>query len=476
MAKANGIVIYSLLCSLLTSLFSGCAYTWKGDTDWKFLRNTGDWKEESRETVKKSRVRGEIKELKRKYNIGDVSMDENILNIPVTETKMGGYDESQKEIIKINYVRDSMFYRKNPEKIDNRVRERTINGVLLGGLLGIVIGGYASSEENNLEGTGTLLGSFLGALQARYGAVKKCKTDQTELTCNFKKDVEYNTESQETISPTKRQKLETLAENEKSKETPVRLSSDYFKFKKGEKILSEILVYTKGDGIANSSIIIKDGTFSKDVLKEKIKQEFSSYIKPDYKSILDEFANSISPKRQNVALSTEVNSDKLEIVNASKNVSLEFYVLDQEAIDRAINAFVDKNINSNIREVKFSLRNIESHHPITGARLELKSNSPKPEEIVSKYFTGMLAEKALQYVKPYKINEAESYKDNTLRFSVYVPAEYSVEITHPDYKFINEPAIKFEEGKLDKIVDMVELGSKERKEDAEKKKGTITDK
>jgi len=462
----------------LTSLFSGCTYTWKGDTEWKFLRNTSDWREEGKETSKKSRIKGDIKESKRKYKIENISLNENVLSIPVTRDSFGVYDESQREIVETFYLRNNMFYKKNPEKINKYVKGETSRGCLLGGLIGLFAGWitYDGQSGKSYTNEGALIGLSLGMFLGRDKAIEKCETDRTELTCDFEEQEEEKTESQEIKSKPKRQRLETLAENKTDREIPVRVFSDYFKFRNNEDISNETLAYTNENGIANASVLVKEGTFSKDVLKEKIKQEYNNNIKLEYKYFLEEIANSISPKRNIISISTEVKDNKLEIVNGSKNVSLEFYVLNQEGIDGAIKTFVDKNINSNIKEVKFSLRDMDSRRPITGARLELKSNSPKPEEVVSKYFTGKLAEKALKYITPYNIEEAGSYNDSMIKFQVYMPATYAIEIIHPDYNFISTDTVKFEEGKLDKVVDMIELGSKERKEDTEKKKGKISDK
>ncbi|HTY43678.1 MAG TPA: hypothetical protein VMC80_00335 [Patescibacteria group bacterium] len=162
------------------------------------------------------------------------------------------------------------------------------------------------------------------------------------------------------------------------------------------------------------------------------------------------------------------------VENASKSFTVDYYGLSSDDIYRAVQGFVERQINSYIKTVTIDVKNRASRVPINGENFDITSDAPSPMELAGKYFTDNLMEFARKQIRDYIYGEClEQNLPARVTLSVYTPSKISYEVTHPDYEYVTDSVSV--SGDKKGIVYMEDLGSKIRVETQNPNNNVVTE-
>jgi len=198
-------------------------------------------------------------------------------------------------------------------------------------------------------------------------------------------------------------------------------------------------------------------------------------IKPETRGVLKErLLNSATEKpiEFNIETREQSSNPNLVIKNASKKLKLDGYELKDDAIYEVVHQFVDEEINPSVKIIKFNVKDDLTHVPIRGANFEFSTDAPSKSDLLGKYFTGRLKVYAERFIPDYLFGNGklESLPNNP-EFLVYSPSNIFLEVTHPEYNFV-DGEIKIN-GNIQKTVYMIDKGSKVRLQNSEEVVGRI---
>ncbi len=198
-------------------------------------------------------------------------------------------------------------------------------------------------------------------------------------------------------------------------------------------------------------------------------------IKPrTLETLMDDLVQAISPKDVRLTVSTqEESSEGREVRNDSRTFNIEGGQITDESIYGIVRQFVDEEINSHIKSLTFVVKDNISHVPIDDSNFEFRLNAPRREDLAGEYFTQNLKDYAERRINNY-IEESAiigGVPSKVLSY-IYTPSMIQLEITHPDYHFVNGVVV-MENEDLEKTVYMVEKGSMIRVQDADNERGRI---
>jgi len=159
---------------------------------------------------------------------------------------------------------------------------------------------------------------------------------------------------------------------------------------------------------------------------------------------------------------------KVKIEHDEDLIESKEIVIKLKNFSEAIKAFVEREINQRkIKRLRIRTLNIDTHYPISKAKITLKGNPPSPETIVRKYFLKeSFVEYAISLIPPYLRGEQtknSGYDTGEAYFSVYIPFSYQLRVVHPLYYYV-EKEISVSADELNKTVLMSETGQKMRVE------------
>ena len=153
-----------------------------------------------------------------------------------------------------------------------------------------------------------------------------------------------------------------------------------------------------------------------------------------------------------------------KVYNDEKTIHVQGKTLNGEsALYSAMESFIDQRINSRIKTVVIETKDYDSHVALSSAKIEASIASPPADRLVRDYFKEPLMDWAIERVSYYERGEVGKAfgDDGRVFFTVYVPCDMQVKITHSKYHYVQE-SLHFGEDKLDKTIYMSELGQKMR--------------
>lgn len=267
--------------------------------------------------------------------------------------------------------------------------------------------------------------------------------------------------------------------NKPSRNTKVKIFSNYLGFEQN---------VVKSDGNGEVEVNIKSTpegwAFTKEALVDKIKGwKLIKDIKgPIREKLLPSIENKIQSKEYLIRIETveEWVKDDGTIVNDAKEIYVKGEEVTTDEIYNIIKKFIDEKINSQIEGVTLTVRDDESHTGIPDAKLEMKVQAPTKEDLADDFFEGELLSWAVAQIKDYKRENATVHTNSAgdAEFNIFVPSELEIEAAHPKYHYLKD-SVRLAGQKLDKYLEMTELGKKIRIADPDKdkeKKSRIIDK
>jgi len=214
-----------------------------------------------------------------------------------------------------------------------------------------------------------------------------------------------------------------------------------------KELFENYLTKTNNQGIAtfllNPKKLPFNKAFSKQTLEEKLKN--SELINDIKEHIRDQLLKEIYKKiiKYPVELKFETKEEAtseeiLEIKNDSKKTKTTIYTVPEEKIYMVLEEYINREINSKIKEVRIRVKDASTHTPVRNANLEIKTQAPTKLELAKRYFEDKLLKWSLTKIKDYITGtETIKYDDNgTAVFSAYILNNYKTETTHPKYRFV----------------------------------------
>ncbi len=400
-------------------------------------------------TGKKREVVTEIEKpviRERVLNISDVYIENGIYKNKITESAT---DSTYS--VKLRKTLAERIAKTKEEKYEiTDIRNPLFLGFMIGGtILGVAV----SSDKDKLAGAGLgfLGGGTLGLL------LGNSLTDTKKV---IETRVQSGRKSEEVIGSTR--------------ESP-ELTMTFSAYRNIGKIIrftlnkGSIMYITDKYGIISWTDDINE-SMTKEGLAEKLYNiPLVQDIKPSARKLLEQkLLDAITLGTEEFIIETkEEPSNSLEIVkNAEKRIQLENYHLTDDAIYNVVYNFVDEEINSNIRTLKFKLRDKLTHVPVDNSGFEFKSDAPSKESLAAKYFTGTLFDFATLSINDYLAGSPKADScPSELELPVWAPSKLRYEVTNAGYHYeTGDLNIK---GNSEVILDMTDKGSKVRVQQAE---------
>lgn len=417
-----------------------------------------------REFEQTHRLPGTLSEKVLKYQIHSEKASFRASTITVPISKCDVLREFHRErVIKMAEFQE---YREWKEETDESRGRKHLCG-LYSAVLGSVIGGiiaYNLDEDVRIGGIclGFAFGGFIGESIAKSEfQIHSEPTGRTKTESTAEPSIRRNGLKEET----------EVSAHLPASSTSVKVSSDYFEFwnSRGNKS-QDVLLHSDLDGEFTVSIATSPRTWGINVqeLIEKVSSwKLFGYLKrsalePAKSLLIEEMYDRNLPITVKTADSPSAKYDRVE--NDEKTLYLSGKTLDGEsALYSAMESFIDKRINSRIKTVVIETKDIDSHAALSSAKIEVGIASPPPDRLIRDYFKEPLMDWAVQRVNQYERGNVNKTfgDDGRIFFTLYVPCDMQMKITHPRYHYVEE-SIHFEEGKLDKTVFMSELGQKMR--------------
>lgn len=401
--------------------------------------------------------------------------------IVITDTKYNKENTKQLEILKAYYDKEDGYkadvqetdtertykteYKSKKEQfkeisVESITTERGpvyIGGLVGGAIAGGIIGPKVFQTDDSID---AIVGSFLGAFG---GAGLAYLLFPKETTQNrIPGDFSYTTsslgnerklfEEKQVYKGAARDISAILSAESKRKETRTSLE--------GEVYLSEFLESLSPYYFAN---------FSSD---KKVMQRFSQIplikeIKWPEEQLFAELFPKLYQKKIDLKIETNEKSKNGEtVVNDSGTYIIPLGDIPKEAIYSWAENFVNDNIASKIRTVRLDIKDLLSRVPIEACSLEVKvlTQVPSKNDLVKNIFSGSLRNYTVNLIPDY-IQEDVTFENVPSKFdiSVYSPSTIFLEVTNPEYKFVDgeiEVPTDEEGWSIKKIVYMVDKGSK----------------
>jgi hypothetical protein len=266
-------------------------------------------------------------------------------------------------------------------------------------------------------------------------------------------------------------KGETELECVRAPNAPVKLNNDYFEFwdSKGNKG-SDALLYADLDGMLNVNIAASPNTWGVDVedLLGKISSwKLFGYLKSSAveairRLLVEEMFDRSLPI--NLKTVDYPGGAMKTIYNDEKTLHLPGKIVEGEnGLYAAMESFIDQRINSHVKTVVIETKDYDSHAALSSGNIEASIASPPADRLGREYFKEPLMDWAIQRVSYYDRGEVDKTlgDDGQVLFTVYVPCDMQVKITHPKYHYVEE-LLHFGEDRLDKTLYVSELGQKMR--------------
>lgn len=262
----------------------------------------------------------------------------------------------------------------------------------------------------------------------------------------------------------------TQFENEPAINIPVRIEANHFEFHTIQGYRSKLVdTFTDDKGHVSSQIASEPYNWAftgHDLLRKVESWETLQYVKSDVSSkVLSFLSEEMYLKEYPITIETiqMPSRDYSKVENDRAEIMIPGVEVHPDAVYSACRTFIDRKINSRIKQATIKLKNIDSHARISLATFEGTIVAPSKQGLLSPYFKEPLMDWASSEVLDYTVGDfsTTSGDDGSIVFSVYVPCTMELEITHPKYYFAKQ-AISFTEESLEKTIYMAELGTKMR--------------
>lgn len=224
----------------------------------------------------------------------------------------------------------------------------------------------------------------------------------------------------------------------------------------------------------------KNFDFNKENLKRKIRDSdvLESVKEPIKSQLLPLILDYIESKKYTINVKTiEQSTEFKNITNDEKTFAILGFSVDENNIYLILKSFIDKKINSKIKETTVTVQDRNSHVEIPDVKLEMEIDAPDRRDLADDYFTGKLLEWAISQIKTYETGKSSRYTDRqgTVMFNVYIPSKFKFETKHSKYHAF-EKSTDFKENNLTKTARLTDIGQKIRTEEVEKGGGDLIEK
>ncbi len=267
---------------------------------------------------------------------------------------------------------------------------------------------------------------------------------------------------------------------------PVKFSSQYFKF---NNLSNEAVINTNEQGVAAVTITSYPLFWrpTESEVSEAVNNNLSNQILD--RSLKEKFFTSLQLARSSYKVEIEtakkggmVDIDGSSVFQEIRNDKEEYNVNGwradfAEAYNRVENIIKTDLESRCVSKINVQVRDVESHFPVDGAVVSLKTKkAPQLEDLIkeeekirAKYFA-----KGSELFEGTKVDPSYLLLDlDSKRISIpaegaaiksNIGAAYSVEIIHPDYQFL-QGELAFAKDNQNKIIELLSLGSKIRRQD-----------
>jgi len=444
-----------------------------------------DYREEPETRTKEEKVLDEKvinKGVRYKIQQEGISFDNiNVVKIPVIEER---YEEKRIEKRVIERMRFDEYKFVTTEKSSAGVALGT--GIIIGlgvGLLGALIGslikkeggfrGYEDEEKESHAGQGFYIGFGVGFFT---GLVAGSVVDDAK----FRRTDEYRTGSSEIrtiVDKVFTEDKDYIIFSGPAKSLKLGLTSEHIGFKND-------FVSTNSEGMASAVIVklpfdyaVNDQTLAKKIFSWERVKKF--HLPQKLVRKIGEIAHN-----SNLSLTFETFGKPqkgFDVRNDKRSVSIPFrHVRENDVYDlmnmldreeerikseerRAyIGSWVD-NINSHVQLFRLNVEDKNSHAGIS-AEVKIYSYAPSIHSLLKEHLSTEEIMGTYSLITDYpENNEVFSgvSRGGSLAVYLYVPSKYKIEIVHPGYNFV-DGKIDLNENKLERIVRMVEKGTKVR--------------
>lgn len=413
MKKINNL-FFNILISLLCSLPIGCK-TFVG-TEWKRIREYT--KIEYNYNFKR------INEIAYHFKI---QQENNFLKINLKESKHQKIYSGKR---KVTY-QILEKYKKFKDKTDYWIKA-LIWGTFLSGLAAIGESStYQNGERRDIEkasaaGIGFGLGAIIGLANADTKTIEE-KTGERKTEIINKEEWTLD----------KLINKELIHKNKQSQNTEVTFKSKYFKFLEADGPKNFITKRTNKEGNIKICLIEYPKNFAfikKDVI-QKIKND--STIEKIKLNIRKQITSSLSTKinEKYYPIEIEVKGKNLEDILFNQNIScyVKGYEWKKEDLYSTLKNFIDKEINSKIKNITIKAISKKNSKPIENVIIQMKYFGPLPKELAQRYFKEDLITWSLRYITKYDIKTKKTDYRGIAKFKVYTPCKLEIDATHEDF-------------------------------------------
>lgn len=236
-------------------------------------------------------------------------------------------------------------------------------------------------------------------------------------------------------------------------------------------------IYNAGsNGVIDFSVSLENWALTRRGLERKLYDiPLIREIKPRTRDRLrGRLLRAISDKAFEYIIETREESSNPDFIikNDTQRVKLGGYELPDSAIYKIVQQFVNEEINPSVKTLKLTVKDDLTHVPVRDFNLEFTTDSPSKSELAGRYFTGSLRNYAQKYILDY-LNGSGTIRGlpENIELKVYAPSNLFLEITHPEYNFVDgEIPI---EGNTKRIAYMVDKGNKIRLQNSGETTGRI---
>jgi len=179
-------------------------------------------------------------------------------------------------------------------------------------------------------------------------------------------------------------------------------------------------------------------------------------------AILANLLSYVKPESPSFEIKTDVikGSEYAEVNNAKKTIYLSGYGVPSNAFETACEEFIDQEINSHIKRVQISFKDMDSRDGISKTSILCETESRTTQSLLSYYFEPELVQQYADHVDDFESGAftRSTSGNGVLAASLYVPCLLTINMTHPKYGTVKQE-IYLTEGSVSKVVFVPKTGS-----------------